>query len=122
MTLMEAMKKRHSVRQYQERPLEARVISALQAEIDDCNEKSGLHIQLITNEPKAFQSLMAHYGKFSNVTSYLALVGKKDSALDEKCGYYGERLVLKAQQLGLNTCWARLKRPFPFRPGKSFVS
>ena len=123
MTLMEAMKKRHSVRQYQERPLEARVISALQAEIDDCNEKSGLHIQLITNEPKAFQSLMAHYGKFSNVTSYLALVGKKDSALDEKCGYYGERLVLKAQQLGLTTCWVamtyrKIKTAFSVQAGE----
>ena len=30
--------------------------------------------------------------------------------LDEKCGYYGEKLVLKAQELGLNTCWVALTR------------
>ena len=51
---------------------------------------------------------MAHYGKFSGVKNYIALVGKKNEKLDELCGYYGERLVLKAQQLGLNTCWVAL--------------
>ena len=28
--------------------------------------------------------------------------------LDERCGYYGEKIVLKAAQLGLNTCWVAL--------------
>lgn len=105
MTLTEAIWARHSVRQYQNKPLETDQISALQTEINACNEESGLHIQLVTNEPKAFDGFMAHYGKFDGVTNYLTLIGKKDSSLEEKCGYYGERLVLKAQQLGLNTCW-----------------
>lgn len=108
MNLTEAMKVRHSVRQYKNKPLETKVISALQAEIADCNKESGLNIQLVTNEPKAFDGFMAHYGKFSGVTNYIALIGKKDSELDEKCGYFGERLVLKAQQLGLNTCWVAM--------------
>ena len=51
---------------------------------------------------------MAHYGKFSGVTNYIALIGKKSAKLDELCGYYGEHLVLKAQQLGLNTCWVAM--------------
>lgn len=51
---------------------------------------------------------MAHYGKFEGVTNYIAMIGKKSVDLDETCGYYGERLVLKAQQLGLNTCWVAL--------------
>ena len=51
---------------------------------------------------------MAHYGKFSGVTNYIAMIGKKGPDLEEACGYYGERLVLKAQQLGLNTCWVAM--------------
>ena len=51
---------------------------------------------------------MAHYGKFRGVTNYIAMIGKKGDNLEEKCGYYGERLVLKAQQLGLNTCWVAM--------------
>ena len=104
----ELMKARHSVRQYMETPLEEGVINALEKEIDACNDESGLHIQLVKNEPKAFSGFMAHYGKFSGVTNYIALVGKKTAVLDEACGYYGERLVLKAQELGLNTCWVAL--------------
>ena len=52
--------------------------------------------------------MMAHYGKFSGVENYIALVGKKGAGLDEKAGYYGEKLVLKAQELGLNTCWVAM--------------
>lgn len=108
MDLLEAIQVRHSVRQYKNQPLEAEVISALQKEVKICNKEGGLHIQLVTNEPKAFDSFMAHYGKFSGVTNYFALIGKKSADLEEKCGYYGERLVLKAQQMGLNTCWVAL--------------
>lgn len=108
MDLLEAINERHSVRQYTDKPLDAEVTAALQREIDICNQEGGLHIQLVTNEPKAFDGFMAHYGKFSGVSNYFAMIGKKTADLDEKCGYYGERLVLKAQQMGLNTCWVAL--------------
>ena len=74
---MEAMKARHSVRRYLDKPIEPEALKALQAEIEACNKEGDLHIQLVTNEPKAFGSLMAHYGKFSGVRNYIALVGKK---------------------------------------------
>ena len=106
--LIEAVRKRHSVRQYTDKPIEPDILNAIQAEMDACNKEGGLHMQLVTNEPKAFDSYMAHYGKFSGVTNYIALVGKKDDMLEERCGYYGERLVLKAQSLGLNTCWVAM--------------
>lgn len=120
MDLMEAMKNRHSVRQYADRPIGAKTLSALREEIAACNRESGLHIQLVADEPRAFDSLLAHYGKFSGVMNYIALVGPKSSRLDELCGYYGERLVLRAQQLGLNTCWVAMtykKIPDAFEVG-----
>lgn len=105
MTIQEAMKARHSVRQYADRPLEDEAVAKLEAEIQACNAESGLHMQLVKNEPKAFDCFMAHYGKFSGVTNYIALVGPKGKDLEETCGYYGQRLVLLAQMLGLNSCW-----------------
>lgn len=120
MNFMEAMHARHSVRQYENRAIEAEKITALEQEIEACNKESGLHIQLVKDEPKAFDSFMAHYGKLSGVTNYIALVGKKGADLDEKCGYYGERLVLLAQTLGLNTCWVAMtykKIPGAFQIG-----
>ena len=109
MDLKEAMKERHSIRQYEDRPLEESVIAELENEIEACNKESGLYIQLVKDEPKAFDSFMAHYGKLQRCQKlYRHDRGKKGPDLDEKCGYYGERLVLKAQQLGLNTCWVAM--------------
>ena len=49
------------------------------------NRESGLHIQLVRNEPKAFDGLMAHYGKFSGVTNYIAMIGKKGPEWKRRC-------------------------------------
>ncbi len=114
MTLLEAIQKRHSVRTYKEKSLPDELIQELQKEISNCNAKGNLHIQLVTEETKAFSGILAHYGKFSGVKNYIALIGCKEKDLEEKVGYYGEHLVLKAQMLGLNTCWVALT----YRKGK----
>ncbi|MBR1534669.1 MAG: nitroreductase [Ruminococcus sp.] len=108
MNLLKAIEERHSVRSYTDRPIEGETLDRLQKLVDNANKASGLHIQLVLNEPKAFDSKMAHYGKFSGVKNYIALIGKRDKDLDEKCGYYGESIVIGAQMLGLNTCWVAL--------------
>ena len=108
MTLEEAIKARHSVRAYKAQPLAEEIVKVLEKEIEGQNCQGHLHIQLIKNEPKAFQGKLAKYGKFSNVTNYLVMAGQKAEDLDERIGYYGEHLVLLAQTLGLNTCWVGL--------------
>lgn len=108
MDILEIMKARHSVRQYSGKKIEGGIRKILTELVNECNRESGLNIQLIFDEPKCFDGVMAHYGKFSGVENYIALVGKKGPGLDEKAGYYGEKLVLKAQELGLNTCWVAM--------------
>lgn len=77
MDIIEAMQKRHSVRSYLDKPIAADLREKLQAEIKSCNAEGGLNFQLVTDEERAFGGLMAHYGKFSGVKNYVALVGKK---------------------------------------------
>ena len=108
MTILEAIKARHSVRKYSDKPLEAPAAEALNAEILKCNAESGLNIQLVLEEPKAFASGMWKYGQFSGVRNYLVMAGPKRKEAEEKVGYYGERLVLLAQTLGLSSCWVGL--------------
>jgi nitroreductase len=108
MTLEEAIKARHSVRAFKAQPLTEDIVKVLEKEIEEQNHQGHLHIQLVKNEPKAFQGKLAKYGKFSNVTNYLVMAGQKAEDLDERIGYYGEHLVLLAQTLGLNTCWVGL--------------
>ena len=124
MTLQEAIKVRHSVRQYKGTAIEAEKIAQLQALIDQSNSEAGLHMQLVTNEPNAFSQGMAKYGKFSGISNYIAMVCKKGE--DTTLGYYGEQVVLLAQTLGLNTCWVGLtfsKQPdsYEVRDGEHLV-
>lgn len=108
MTLYEAILARHSVRAYQLKSIPQDAADALKNEIDAINAATGLHIQLVLDEPQAFQSPMAKYGKFRNCTNYIVMAGSPASDFDCKIGYYGEQLVLLAQTLGLNTCWVGL--------------
>lgn len=126
MTILDAIKARHSVRQYTDQALDPVTTAQLQHDIDLCNAQFGLHIQLVTEEPEAFTSMLAHYGKFSGVRNYIALVGKKTPELDELAGWCGEKLVLKAQALGLNSCWVALtfskrKARIHISPGERLV-
>jgi len=128
MDLLEAIKARHSVRSYTDKKIEGKVLKEMRDSIYGCNRESRLNIQLCLNEPKAFTGMMARYGKFRNVKNYIALVGKKRDDFDEKCGYYGEKLVLKARQLGLNTCWvalsynkAKSKNAITINPGEKLL-
>ena len=108
MTIQEAIEARHSVRAYKDQPLSEEVVKVLEEEMVKLNREGQLHIQLILNEPKAFQGTIAKYGKFRNANNYLVMAGRKADDLDERVGYYGEHLVLLAQTLGLNTCWVGL--------------
>ena len=108
MEILEIMKQRHSVRQYTNHVIEQNKRETLDTLVKEINQKEELSIQIIYDEPNCFDSFLAHYGKFTGVSNYIALVGKKSPELEEKLGYYGEKLVLKAQELGLNTCWVAL--------------
>lgn len=119
--MQEAIEARHSVRAYKDLPLSEEIVKLLEDELVKLNNEGQLHIQLICNEPKAFQGTMAKYGKFRNVNNYLVMAGKKAEDLDERVGYYGEQIVLLAQTLGLNTCWVGLsyrKVPEAYNVGK----
>lgn len=107
MTEIEAIQARHSVRRYTSEPVSEAALDTLRAEVEKCNSEGNLHIQLVTDEPKAFSGIMS-YGSFYGVLNYFVMAGPKDDGLDERIGYYGEKLVLLAQQLGLNTCWVGL--------------
>ena len=108
MTIDEAIKQRHSVRAYKNMPLTDNDVKLLEGKIEELNAMGHLHMQLIQNEPKAFQGMLAKYGKFRNVNNYIVMAGKKADDLDERIGYYGEQLVLAAQMAGMNTCWVGL--------------
>lgn len=123
MDLLQAIKERHSVRKYIDRPIEAEKVAAIKQFIDECNRESGLHLQLVTEEPLAFSTGLFSYGKFTGVKNYIALVAPKQGDYREAIGYQGEKIVLFMQTLGLSTCWVGLtfkniKDAYVLNPGE----
>ncbi|MGI6535242.1 MAG: nitroreductase family protein [Eggerthellaceae bacterium] len=108
MNEFEAMQARHSVRSFTDEPIDAQTRDALTQAIEQGNAEGNLHMRLVCDDPKAFDSALAHYGKFSGVRNYVVLAGPDNDTLEERCGYYGERVALRAQELGLNSCWVAL--------------
>ncbi|MBQ4585955.1 MAG: nitroreductase [Clostridia bacterium] len=101
-----AVVKRHSVRQYQDREIEKDLADKLNEFIKAINLESGLSFELVLNEKTAFTGPLAHYGKFEHCYNYIIIKGP--AKREEDVGYYGEKIVIYAQQIGLNTCWVAL--------------
>ena len=105
MNLKEAIKVRHTVRTYNGNAIKGDNLKVLQEMIAKANEESNLHIQLVNGIEGAFSKFVIHYGKWNNVTNYIALIGKDTPDLDQKCGYYGEQFALWAITAGLKSGW-----------------
>lgn len=111
MTELEAIELRHSVRAYKNVKIEKEKIDELNRLIEECNKEGNLHIQLLEDAGNTFNRTLSKLMGLASAPSVIACVGKDDDTLDERAGYYGEKIVLKAQTLGLNTCWAGTYAP-----------
>lgn len=126
MTEIEAIKARHSVRNYKPQRIDAETAAKIRKKIEELNQESGLHLQYIEDAGKTYNKLLNRTAGLDSAPSVIACIGREDiTDLDEKVGYYGEKLVLFAQNLGLNTCWAgifsRKKIPVEVDPGEKIV-
>ena len=106
MTELEAVYARHSVRSYLDRRIEPDKLRLLNEKIADCNRRGRLRMTLLEDAAGTFGRLLNRAMGLSSAPSAIACAGTDDATLDERVGYYGEQIVLYAQTLGLNTCWA----------------
>ena len=105
MNEIDAIRQRHSVRQYKADRIEEEKVALIKAKIDELNAEGDLNLQFIEDAEKTYNKLFNRVSGLGSAPSVIACVGKDDKSLDQRVGYYGEKLVLYAQTLGLNTCW-----------------
>ena len=104
--LLKLINERHSVRRYKKIPIEAEKIEVIGQYIDTLRRESGLDIRFCENAKAALGGLLLKFiGWTAPPPAYIAFAGEKSPEVEEKCGYYGEKLVLFLQYIGLNTCW-----------------
>lgn len=111
MITVETIRERHSVREYDGKPLTQDKFDALGAVVEECARESGLDIQLVGDNPEVF-NVIARFGLIRRCFTHVAFVVDDakagDVAADEAIGYWGQKIVLAAQDMGLNTCWCAL--------------
>ena len=139
MITVETIRERHSVREYDGKPLARAEFDALGAVVEECARESGLDIQLVGDNPEVF-NVIARFGLIRGCRTHVAFVvddakaggatgadcvemrGARRTAVDEAIGYWGQKIVLAAQDMGLNTCWcalcSRTKSRAVVAPGK----
>ncbi len=105
MTEKEAIIARHSVRNYKDQQIDAQTAALIQEKVKELNEASGLHLQFMKDAGNTYNRFLSKTMGLGTVPSVVACIGKDSKDLEEKIGYYGEKLVLYLQQLGLNSCW-----------------
>lgn len=103
---MEVLALRRSVRAYTDEPLPKEIINKLKAEITMTNtHEQGFRFQLIINDPNPMRGMTKSYGSFRNPRNYLAaVVDTATPFIHERAGYFAEKFVIKATELGLGTC------------------
>lgn len=111
MITVETIQERHSVREYDGKPLSRAEFDALGAVVEEFVRESGLDIQLVGDNPEVF-NVIARFGLIRGCRTHVAFVvddGKaRGVAVDEAIGYWGQKIVLAAQDMGFNTCWCAL--------------
>lgn len=105
MTLIEAIEKRISCRAYTDQPLEQYIVDELSALSESLSQEGGIRVVLV-GPSEGGADLKLNRRMFSGtISTYAALIGPDDDLTREKVGYFGEKLVLRATQLGLGSCW-----------------
>lgn len=104
MDMKEAMRQRHMVRTYTDKPLPADIVRLLKARMKEDNEKYGVSIELKTEDASAFNAVV-RWILAKGVRNFFIMAGNDTPGLEERLGYCGADLMLYAQTLGLNTWW-----------------
>lgn len=105
MDIMQAIGTRISCRAYDDRAIEAEKLEQLAECIDEGNRAGGLGMVLVRPEDGGAELKLAKAMFAGSPSTYVALFSPTDGDARDRLGYFGEKVVLLATQLGLGTCW-----------------
>lgn len=104
---LQLLRSRHSVRSFTTERVAPELLNKLKAELTMTNtHEQGMRFQLFTDDPDPMRNFSRSYGAFMNPCNYMAAV--VDTATPfalERAGYYAEKFVIRAVELGLSTCF-----------------
>lgn len=111
MKLEKILENRRSVREYKDKKIQREIIEDLFEDMKNKRKlQKNIDLELIFIEAgeeafKKLDGIVGYYGKVIRSPHYIAIASPKEEGYLENGGYLGEKLVLKATELGLGTCW-----------------
>jgi len=111
MTIIEAIEKRQSVRNYTGEPLRQEHVILINDYIAGLKvpfDAPPVRIQLIHARQETGQARLGTYGFVGGASDFLTLVFEKESSfplMEESAAYVFEQVILFCTGLGLGTCW-----------------
>lgn len=105
MSEIDAIKSRHSVRIYDPVKIEKEKADKIRKKIEEINEEGSLRFEFVEDAGKIYSRFTNKISGLGTAPSVIVCCGRESDTLEERIGYYGEKLVLFIQELGLNTCW-----------------
>lgn len=99
-----------SVRNFKETAVEAKKISDLEQYIADCKKlvpSIELEVKFFAGDDayKRLYGIAGYQGVMIEAPNYLVLLSENKEQYIENAGYVGERAILKARDLGVDSCW-----------------
>jgi hypothetical protein len=106
-SMEEAVKKRYSVRNYQEQEIELDKRKAIESFIDSLDNPLGNKVKFhyLDNKDIKSKEKLGTYGVIKGANQYIGTTIKLEPMALEALGYEFEAVVLYLAHLGLGTCW-----------------
>ena len=111
MELMEAIRSRHSVRQYTDKPIPPETLAALAAEVSRCNEAGGIHIQRVYLL-HVFKVLGGYLGYENILDIHLCLLTKVKQQIQRPLEFFKVYLVCHVTSALTGRIWLHICSSF----------
>lgn len=107
MKITEAIQQRHSVRTYEDKPLDDATVAKIEAYIAGLKAPFGAkcRIELVRAKAGPEPVKLGTYGTIKGASDFLVLIIEEGLLAEEGAAYMFEQVVLYCASLGLGTCW-----------------
>lgn len=114
MDYRQMIKNKYSVRDYKDKKVDAKTAKAIRDYANHCPklvDDIAVDIRFMDNSAvyRQIDGFAGYKGILIDAPHYAILLSEKKDHYIENAGYVGEGICLKAQELGVNTCWITFK-------------
>lgn len=114
MDYKEIIENKRSVRDYKDKPVDAKIMKELQTFANSCPhlvDGIGLDIRIMDNKEvyRQLDGFAGYNGILINAPHYVIILSEKKEYYVENAGYVGESISMKAFELGVDSCWITFK-------------